>query len=138
VPLRLITVYRVVPHTKRSGWAVNWSPALHLDMSYNHSPGLQRQMYLSNPSSIHIIHSSSVCPVAKAPLACPLPQPLLPQPRLERVSSLHFSSSRQNACLAHSPFLGTPVLAWVESPSRSLVGDALGRALSSCAESPAS
>lgn len=24
-----------------SGWAVNWSPALHLDiMSYNHSPGL--------------------------------------------------------------------------------------------------
>jgi hypothetical protein len=76
-------------------------------------------------------------PPAEAPLACPLPQLLLSPPRLERVPSLLFSSSRQNACLAHSPFLGVAVLAWVESPSRSLVGDALGRPLSSCAESPA-
>ena len=56
------------------GWAADWLPALHLhNMSHNHSPGLQRQMYPSNPTSIHIIHSSSVSPVAEAPLACPLP-----------------------------------------------------------------
>jgi hypothetical protein len=85
--------------------------------------------------SIYIIHFCSVSPVPEAPLACPLPPALLSRARLERVSLLLFSSLRQNAYLAHSPFLGVPVLAGIESPSRSLV-DALGRALSSCTESP--
>jgi hypothetical protein len=65
-----------------------------------------------------------------------LDAPLLPP--LARAGILAiFSSLHQNASLAHSLFLGGPVLAWVESPSRYLVGDTLGRALSSCAESAA-
>ena len=65
-----------------------------------------------------------------------MPRCRSPSPGSARVGILAaFSSSRQNVCLAHSPFLGVPVLAWVESPSRSLAGDALGPVLSSCAES---